>query len=782
MQRQQLSSRALSVGLVLTLVLLAAFATFTAWSAQSRAEAVERVDQVAKAFLDARYAVGLEESLERKYRLEPGPDILQQHRQAGRSLVAALERAEAFGDPSDAIAISAIIADHARYLEATAAMFAAVDSGDVALTTELDTAKVDPIFAAIQERVGGEADEHANDAVSGLRQMRTTEQLVFALTAGVFTLGFAFAALFWRLLERYRRNAADAQSSQLALALESEERFRSLVHNATDVITILDAEGRATYSSPAAARLWRTLPKNDRLIGLVHPDDVAVARAQFAQSLATAGVTVRTEFRMAGTEGNWRSYEVTSTNLIDRPAVAGIVTIFHDVTAHKAFEAQLSQLAFYDQLTGLPNRALVLDRLGQSLARHTRQAGSAAVLFLDLDNFKVINDSLGHAMGDRALVEAASRIRSCIRTEDTAARVGGDEFLVVLDSVSGPDEARDVGQRIAEALRVPLRIDSHELFLDVSTGIAIAGGHDDPDALIRKADIAMYRAKTQGKGRASSFDEAMDTSVKERLELETDLRHAIDRGELRVHYQPIVAIADRSVRGLEALVRWEHPTRGLVPPLAFIGIAEATGLIVPIGQWVLEESLRQLAEWGDRAAELVLSVNLSARQFRNPRLVEDVEGALSASGIRPERLNLEITESLVMEDADEAIRHLSALRAIGVHLAIDDFGTGYSSLAYLGRLPIDTLKIDRSFVNEIARGSKTEVGLLRGIIALAHTLNLSVVAEGVETEAQRRLLESLGCAFGQGYLFAKPAAGASIELLLPVSRRVEERLVEAAPS
>jgi len=782
MPRLQLSPRVLSIGLTLTIVFLAGFAIFTARSTQIRAEAVEQADQLATAFLDARYAMGAEESLERKYRLEPGPDILQLHRNAALAFVAALQRAEVVGDEGDGRVADSIIVDHARYLEATAAMFAAVDTGDAALATEIDTQRIDPIFDAIQQRVFAEADEHEAAAAGGLAQLRANEQWVFVATTAVFALGFGFVLLFWQLLGRYRRSAGDAQARQLADAHLSEERLRLLIHNTTDVIAILTVDGRVTYASPAAERLWQTLPPDRRLLSLVHPDDVSVARAQFVQSVATVGLTVRTEFRIADREGGWRTYEVAGTNLTDRPSVAGIVVIFHDITANRAYEAQLSQLAFYDQLTRLPNRALVLDRLGQALARRTRHSGPVAVLFLDLDNFKVINDSLGHAIGDRVLAEVGSRITSCIRTVDTAARLGGDEFLVVLDSVSGPDEASQVGQRIAEALRVPLQIGSHELFLDVSTGIALAADRDDPGALIRKADLAMYRAKTQGKGRSSSFDEDMDRSVKERLELETDLRHAVDRGELRVHYQPIVALADGSVRGLEALVRWQHPTRGLVPPLVFIGIAEGTGLIVPIGQWVLEEGLRQLAEWGGRVADLTLSVNLSARQFRNPRLVEDVANALAASGIRPDRLNLEITESVVMEDADEAIRLLEALRGLGIHLAIDDFGTGYSSLAYLGRLPVDTLKIDRAFVKEITRASRTEADLLRGIIALARTLDLKVIAEGVETEAQRRLLESFGCTLGQGYLFAKPASAPSIESLLPARRLARGRLVEATPA
>jgi len=499
------------------------------------------------------------------------------------------------------------------------------------------------------------------------------------------------------------------------------------------------------------------VPEGGQLVSLIHPDDLVVARAQFANVLATPHLTVRTEARMAAPDGQWRTYEIAATNLLDRPAVAGIALVFHDVTAHKAFEAQLSQLAFYDPLTGLPNRALLLDRLGQSLARRARRPGSVSVLFLDLDNFKVINDSLGHATGDEVLVETASRIHRAIRTEDTAARMGGDEFVVVLDSVSGPDEADAVARRIAEAIRVPVWIGSHELYLDVSIGIALAGERDQPDTIIRKADLAMYRAKTIGQGGTSTFDDALGEGALERLELETELRYAIERDELRVHFQPIVRLADGAVCELEALVRWQHPIRGLMPPLTFIGIAEATGLIVPIGQWVLTESLRQLAEFGDRAADIVLSVNLSARQFRNPRLVEDILSALSATGIQPERLKLEITESVLMDNAKEAIRQLDELRALGVHLAVDDFGTGYSSLAYLSQFPVDTLKIDRSFVHEIARGSKTQLSLLRGIIALASTLNLSVVAEGIETEAQRRLLESFGCVLGQGYLFAKPA-------------------------
>jgi diguanylate cyclase (GGDEF)-like protein/PAS domain S-box-containing protein len=775
---RHLSSRALSVGIALTFVFLAGFAVFSARSMQVRAESVERADQLQNAFAEARYAVAAEESLERKYRLEPGPNILELHRQAGRSLVAALERARAISDDSDVAVIDQVIADHDRYLAATAQMFAAVDLGDVALTTEIDGQRVDPIFDAIQTSVFNEADEHSAAAAVGLDAMRTTQGWVSGATIAVFALGFACLALFWRLLERYRGSADDANARQLALAIDSEERFRSLVHNTTDVITILNAEGRVTYASPAAALLWRALPADGRIIGLVHPDDVAVACGYFAQSLTSPSLGIRSEIRVADPAGDWRTYEITATNLLDRPAVAGIVVIFHDVTKYKAYESQLSHLAFYDNLTGLPNRALVLDRIGQALARQARRPSSVAVLFLDLDNFKLINDSLGHGVADQVLAEIASRIRNSIRTEDTAARVGGDEFVVVLDS-SGLDDGFVVAERIGDAIRLPLQVGSHELFVDVSIGIAVAGEADASDTLIRKADLAMYRAKTTGKGRSCAFDEAMGKNVLDRLELETDLRHAIERGELRVHYQPIVRLADGTIRELEALVRWQHPTRGLLPPLSFIGIAEETGLIVPLGQWVLEESLGQLVEWGGLAAGLTLSVNLSARQFRAPRLVEDIAAVLKATGIRPERLKLEITESVLMEDADEAIRQLDALRALGVHLAIDDFGTGYSSLAYLSRFPVDTLKVDRSFVKEIGLGSETQVSLLRGIVALARTLDLSVVAEGVETEAQRRLLVSLGCTLGQGFLFAKPAPASVIVHELAASSSAEGSFVDA---
>jgi diguanylate cyclase (GGDEF)-like protein/PAS domain S-box-containing protein len=555
------------------------------------------------------------------------------------------------------------------------------------------------------------------------------------------------------------------KAAELALK-EREEHFRHIVETTREGMWTFDSAGRTTYVNPRMAELLGAADSEllaGSIFDFIAPDERALMQASLDRR--SAGM-LSSEMRFIRRNAQEIWALVSTSPLLDsRGEYLGMLAMIDDITERKTFEKQLSQLAFFDQLTGLPNRGLLLDRLGQAVARHGRTEGSVAVLFLDLDNFKLINDSLGHEAGDRVLCAVADRLRATLRAEDTAARVGGDEFVVVLDSVNAPIDALQAAERIAESVRRPLLIGEQELFLGISTGIAVGARLDPPETLIRQADLAMYRAKSRREGPVL-FDDAMGRGLVERLAIQTDLRHALERDELRLHYQPIVDLADGKIREVEALLRWQHPQQGLVPPLSFIGIAEETGLIVPIGRWVLEQALSELVAWGAAADGIGLSVNLSSRQFRDPALVTNIAQALERTNVAAARLTLEITESVLMEEDDATSSQLASLRALGVRLAIDDFGTGYSSLAYLSRFPVDTLKIDRSFVKDITGGMRAQVDLVRGIVALARTLDLSIVAEGVETVEQRNMLLEFGCPLAQGYLFAKPMAGPAMATLL----------------
>jgi diguanylate cyclase (GGDEF)-like protein len=422
-------------------------------------------------------------------------------------------------------------------------------------------------------------------------------------------------------------------------------------------------------------------------------------------------------------------------------------------------QTDITDRKVHDPLTGLPNRALLLDRLDSALARSRRHADTVAVLFLDLDRFKVVNDSLGHIAGDQLLIELARRLELCLRPGDTVARLGGDEFTILLDEIHDVGRAEQVSERIHKSLEAPFGVGGQEVYVTVSIGIAVsASGLERSEDLLRDADTAMYRAKSLGRGRHQVFDQDMRTTALEQLRIETDLRHALERRELRLVYQPILSFPGERITGFEALARWRHPQRGLVMPEEFIPVAEETGLILPIGRWVLDQACRQLRRWQEEfaAAEpLMVSVNLSPRQFSHPDLVSQVERALEASGLDPRHLELEITESVFISNPEPAIQVLDRLRGMGVQVCVDDFGTGYSSLAYLSHFKIDTLKIDRSFVSRIDREHR-QSELVQAIINMALDLKIEVVAEGVETSHQLAMLKSMRCPFMQGFCFGKP--------------------------
>ena len=422
---------------------------------------------------------------------------------------------------------------------------------------------------------------------------------------------------------------------------------------------------------------------------------------------------------------------------------------------------QLTRQAFHDPLTALPNRGLFMDRLAHALARTERRPQHVAVLFLDIDRFKVINDSLGHGVGDRVLQDLSARLAECVRPEDTIARLGGDEFAILLEDLDDTDGATAVAERVGKGLETPFMVEGREIVVTMSVGVALNTRRPiSPEELLRDADMAMYRAKGKGKNRYEVFDTDMAAPAMHRLDLELDLRSAVAREEFRLHYQPVVHLETGRVAEFEALVRWQHKDRGLLAPEAFIGLTEETGLIIPIGQWVLTEACRQARLWQEQRPSdppLTIGVNLSARQLQDPNLVSLVSRVLADSGLDARSLKLEITESVVMQDAPATLTTLHTLRDLGIRLAIDDFGTGYSSLGYLKRFPIDTLKIDRSFVEGITNDPE-DVAIVQAVISVAKSLGLSVTAEGIETEEQLRRLLELGCDRGQGFYFGQPLA------------------------
>jgi diguanylate cyclase len=431
----------------------------------------------------------------------------------------------------------------------------------------------------------------------------------------------------------------------------------------------------------------------------------------------------------------------------------------------KRADVRLAYQALHDPLTGLPNRTLFLDRLELALARARRSPGAIAVLVLDIDRFKIINDSLGHNAGDRLLMEAAARLQRVLRPGDTVARFGGDEFTMLCDDVAGEREAVLIAERVGRAIAAPFGLDESEAFVTGSVGIALSSGPATrPESLIRDADTAMYRAKERGKGRYELFDEAVRARAVERLETENALHRAIERGELRLHYQPVVDLPDGRTRGLEALVRWEHPARGLLPPAEFVPLAEETGLILELGRWVLREACRDAARWR-RRGPLQLAVNLSAHQLLEAELVDSVHAALADSGLPPTDLCLEITESAVMNDTEGALSVLRALRAREVRIGIDDFGTGYASLSGLKRLPADVIKVDRGFVAGLGTGGQDRA-IISAVLGMADALGLVTIAEGVETARQADQLRAIGCRYAQGFHFAPPLPPDRVEELL----------------
>jgi diguanylate cyclase (GGDEF)-like protein/PAS domain S-box-containing protein len=577
-----------------------------------------------------------------------------------------------------------------------------------------------------------------------------------------------------------------ALSEQVSFALERsklyedlrqrEERLRLLAENTKDIIAWHDDQGHFLYVTPALERIfgYRTSAiLGRRASEFAHPDDTAYLRQNVLPRILRGEAFETNHYRVKHVDGRYLWVETFIQPLLDKTGkVTGYVASSRDITERKRLQEQMLEGALlYDSLTNLPNRALFMDRLQHAAQRRGRGQHEFAVLFLDLDRFKVVNDSLGHNAGDKLLKGIAERLQQCVRPQDTIARLGGDEFAILLEDMTETG-AHAIAERIGLTLKKPFDLDGRDVQSTVSIGITLSQDMADPEQLLRNADVAMYHAKNNGRARYALFNTAMHEKVLETMQLEVELRNALERGEFRVHYQPIIELKSGQLSGVEALVRWYHPSKGVITPTHFISIAEDAGMISQLDHWVLREATRQVKTWQVLFGRtLTVSVNLSTKNFRLSDLAQTILSTLEDSRLAPDSLKLEITESVLMDNLETSLAQLQRLREAGVSLQIDDFGTGYSSLSYLHQLPLDSLKIDRSFVWQLGKMTASKQAahggeIVQTIISLARSLDLSVVAEGVETEAQRAALDELHCDYGQGFLFAKPLSADELEQVL----------------
>jgi diguanylate cyclase (GGDEF)-like protein/PAS domain S-box-containing protein len=604
-----------------------------------------------------------------------------------------------------------------------------------------------------------------------LKELRRGDlDLIVIICASIVLFGFVVMRMvdLVRQQERSveRERLLSEEKARLTAEIQrrsSEARFSSLVQHASDLITVVGPNAQIVYQSPSSERVLGYPPHEllgTRFDRLVAPEDAGRLLRLLADGSAYArrdGELIECTLRHH--DGSLRQFEILHTNLLDDEHVQGIVLNARDISERKAFEEQLAHQAFHDPVTNLPNRALFVERVRHAIGRARREDSELGVIFLDIDDFKTINDSLGHGAGDAALIDVAKRLSDSIRSSDTAARFGGDEFVVLLEDLDNVQTAVEVAERVLEDLRRPLTVAGKELVVRGSIGISILEGRStaSADDLIRDADAAMYIAKRDGKGGYRLFEPEMHAGVLARLELRADLQRALEGGQFELYYQPIVRLADGRVVGMEALLRWNHPERGLVAPEDFIPFTEETGLIVPIGRWVLREACRQAVAINRLQREgppLYMCVNLSVKQLQHSDVISDVRDALTESELESSLLTLEITESMLIDDPEIAVTKLTELRALGLRIAMDDFGTGYSSLSYLSRFPVDIIKMDRSFLRQGA--TPEALDLSSAVVALGSSLALEVVAEGIELDEQLRRLRDLGCELGQGFHFARP--------------------------
>jgi diguanylate cyclase (GGDEF)-like protein/PAS domain S-box-containing protein len=692
------------------------------------------------------------------------PEAETEMRAARQRLGKAVLAARSYTDPASALKKVWPALDN--YNISAGRQWILMQIGDFDEAKQIDFQEVSPQFDLMQQQVQiaiGAEDKWAQGV--GLRARN--ELLAAAILAAT-----AMLVLFLRL-QRHEHMGQLEETERNALR-ESEERFRALTEQSNDIILIADLSGQIKYASPSVHTVLAVLGNSlvgTNMIDLVHPDDFAKTMTAGPRSVAD-GKNELFEFRLRHADGTWLFFECVIRNLIQHKNIGGLVYNARDITERKHAQEQLLFNATHDALTGLPNRALFLGRLQSvvdRIKRHSREI--AAVLFIDIDDFKVVNDCYGHATGDVLIKEVSNRLRACMRSDGTIARMGGDEFTVLVEDVTDPSDAIRVAERIQASFTRPFLLEGLEVFKSTSIGIALTSPKISAEAVLQNADIAMYRAKDQGKACSELFDRTMHEQVMSRLLLEGKLRHALENEELTLHYQPIVALDTGAVQGFEALLRWQPEDLNSIPPSTFVPIAEQCGLIVPISVWVLRKACLEAASWQQRYPAdppIYVSINISSKHFSHAGFIGHVNDALEESAVDPVCITIELTESLAMNDAVATGQTMSQLRALGVKLSIDDFGTGYSSLSYLRRFPVDTLKIDQSFVKTM---DAENYAIVRTIVGLANNLDLKVVAEGVETTDQRELLALAGCGSAQGYLFAEPMPANRVGVFIESNRR-----------
>jgi diguanylate cyclase (GGDEF)-like protein/PAS domain S-box-containing protein len=659
----------------------------------------------------------------------------------------------------------------ARYLELVAEVTALRRLGVHAVAVDVGAFQLVPAFGVLQRELNSSRTPLAVSAASA-RRWRVNGSIVTLLLGGLCL------ALVTRGAGRTRRQLAAAEAHEGAIR-QSTQRFESLMSESSDLVTVLDRGGRVTFQSDSIALMlgWKV----DDVVGrdfveFLADDDVETVRTVLKQAEIRPELRRAIDFQMRRSNGTMVRVEAVVVGRFQDPDILGCLLNIRDQTERLVLEEALRHQAFHDPLTGLPNRALFDDRLAHAYERTERGGHSLCLLLADLDDFKDVNDTYGHALGDTVLIEVAARLRRAVRLEDTIARLGGDEFAILIEQMNGAEDGTRAAERIIEALAKPVVVGDVEVFPHASIGIAMGSAADGSSRTIEEltgqmlidADLAMYEAKRQGRRGFQFYASSMEAGIKERMAMRSDLERGLGRREFLLHYQPIVSIETGIVVGAEALVRWDHPERGLVPPMAFMPLAEQTGLIVDIGRWVLADACREAAGWDLETTEGTapyVSVNVSGSQLQAKGFVQEVRDVLTATGLSPARLVLEVTETALIEDSEGNVLKLEQLRDVGIRLAIDDFGTGYSSLSYLRQFNLDILKIDKSFIDALGHDSKGSA-LVAAMVAIGTSLSMEVVAEGIEDAGQLQDLRTLHCDLGQGYLFAKPVPAAELAVLL----------------